>query len=171
MCVIISIWCFLKNKKTTYSPKRKQMSKLILEVPKCSHAKISPLPSNFEGGGDMLYFVLSFGHARVGRHSRPLPCGRHAHAVLAKHKCHTLCQVGREDGVHVVIERRVGHVGEQGRTSCDFGGSPAASAAGVKTVSLYLNLHPQSRFHSPIELTSSLPFYTACPRCYKHSLV
>ena len=47
MCVIISIWCFLKNKKTTYSPKRKQMSKLILEVPKCSHAKNSPAAIEF----------------------------------------------------------------------------------------------------------------------------
>ena len=57
----------------------------------------------------MLYFVLSFGHARVGRHSRPLPCGRYSHAMLAKDESHALGQVSREQGVDIVIRRGVGY--------------------------------------------------------------
>ena len=57
----------------------------------------------------MLYFVLIFGHARTGRHSRPIPCGRHSHAMLAKDESHALGQVGRKQGIYVVIQRRVGY--------------------------------------------------------------
>ena len=60
----------------------------------------------------MLYFVLRFGHTRAGRHSRPLPCGRHSHAMLAKDEGHAIGQVGREQGVDVVIRWGVGYGGQ-----------------------------------------------------------
>ena len=60
----------------------------------------------------MLYFVLSFGHARTDRRNKPLPCGRYSHAMLAKDESHALGQVGREQGVDVVVERGGGLGGQ-----------------------------------------------------------
>lgn len=49
-------------------------------------------------------FQFCCGHARSGRHS---------HAVRAEHEGHTLCQIGREQRVDVVVERRVRYGGER----------------------------------------------------------
>ena len=90
----------------------------IMVLPELVTQKTAPPPSKFEGVGAMLYFVLSFGLARTGRRSKPLPCGRHSHAMLAKDKGHALGQVGREQGVDVVVQRGVGY-GEQFVLRCN----------------------------------------------------
>lgn len=38
----------------------------------------------------------------INRHSRPLPCGRYSHAMLAEDEVHTLGQVGGKQRVDVV---------------------------------------------------------------------
>ena len=67
------------------------------------HSARKPTPTKKAEVGYGL-FQFCCGHAHGGRH---------AHAVRAEHKRHTLSQVGREQGVDVVVERRVRYVGER----------------------------------------------------------
>ena len=56
--------------------------------------------------------LICIGFARTGRRSKPLPCGHHSHAMHAENKSHALGQVGREQGVDVVIYHCLGYEGK-----------------------------------------------------------
>ena len=82
--------------------------------------------------------------------------------MLTKYKRHALGQVGREQGVDVVIQRGIGHVGEQGGQAVllEF---PAARAAGkISSCKGVMNL-PYSNIvftHSNIHFENTVGIYS-----------
>jgi len=54
------------------------------------------------------------GHVAAGGDGQAVSCGRHSHAMLAEDEGHALGQVGREQGVDVVVERGVRDGGQRG---------------------------------------------------------